>query len=831
MHSSVEPEDAAMEEYEKLGLFYLGKVKAADGAEGPLLLYDAKDLTTHALCVGMTGSGKTGLCLGLLEEAAIDGIPALVIDPKGDIGNLLLTFPELRAQDFRPWIDEAEAARKGMTADAFAAATAENWKQGLAGWGQDGTRIARLRAATDMAIYTPGSSAGLPLSVLRSFSAPAEAQREDADAMRERILSTVSGLLALLGIDADPLQSREHILLSNILDTEWRQGRDLGIADVIRAILSPPFTQLGVFDLESFYPEKERRALAMQLNNVLASPGFAAWMEGDPLDIGALLYTPEGLPRVAILSIAHLSDAERMFFVTIVLNELLGWMRRQSGTSSLRAMFYMDEIFGYFPPTANPPSKQPMLTLLKQARAFGVGCVLATQNPVDLDYKGLGNTGTWFIGRLQTERDKLRVLDGLEGATAAAGKAFDRATLDATLSGLGKRVFLMNNVHDDAPVLFETRWAMSYLRGPLTRDQIATLMATREVAETATSTIAGVTAGTVATSGDSAPAGTESVHTEAQVPGFQTGARPVLPGGMPERFLPPAEGDGAITWRPQLHTEARLHFVHARSGLDVWRERTLLVTIPDEGDPDWDRALQADALPLDQDEPAGISAAFAPLPSALGDGKRLRAWEKSFSAWLYEHEAATVYQCAELKAMSAPDEGEREFRIRLSEMLHERRDAEMEKLRERYLTKFSRVQERIRKAEQRVAREEAQYRDQGMAAAVDVGTTLLGALFGRRVSAASAVRRTASRVGRASGERGDIARARADLSASQQELLVLEDQFRVDAGGVQAMDAGSLAIEEIRVAPRKSDIAVAPLALAWTPWQTHADGTLAALWQ
>lgn len=820
-----------MQDYEKLGSFYLGKVKTSDGAEGPLLLYDAKDLTTHALCVGMTGSGKTGLCIGLLEEAAIDGIPALVIDPKGDIGNLLLTFPELRAQDFRPWIDESEAARKGLTADDFAATTAENWKNGLAGWGQDGKRIARLRAAADMAIYTPGSSAGLPLSVLRSFSAPPEAQRGDADAMRERILSTVSGLLALLGIDADPLQSREHILLSNILDTEWRQGRDLGIADVIRSILTPPFTQLGVFDLESFYPEKERRALAMQLNNVLASPGFAAWMEGEPLDIGALLYTPAGHPRVAILSIAHLSDAERMFFVTIVLNELLGWMRRQSGTSSLRALLYMDEIFGYFPPTANPPSKQPMLTLLKQARAFGVGCVLATQNPVDLDYKGLGNTGTWFIGRLQTERDKLRVLDGLEGASASAGKSFDRATLDATLSGLGKRVFLMNNVHDDAPVLFETRWAMSFLRGPLTRDQIATLMATREVAETATPAIDGVPTGTDDTFRDNASAGEVPTDIEVKATAFQTGARPVLPGGMPERFLPPAQGDGALTWRPQLLAETRLHFVHARSALDVWRERTLLVTIPDEGDPDWNMALRADALPLVQDEPTGSSAAFAPLPSALGDGKRLRTWEKSFSAWLYEHEAATVYQCAELKAMSTPDEGEREFRIRLSEMLHERRDAEMEKLRTKYLPKFGRVQERIRKAEQRVAREEAQFRDQGMAAAVDVGATLLGALFGRRVSAASAVRRSVSRVGRASSERGDIARAKADLSAAQQELLVLEDQFRVDAGGVQAMDAGMLSIEEIRVAPRKSDIDVAPLSLVWTPWRAREDGTLEALWE
>ncbi|MFA6235313.1 MAG: DUF87 domain-containing protein [Bacteroidota bacterium] len=506
-----------MQDFEKLGSFYLGKLKGEEGSTEPqLLLYDAKDLTTHALCVGMTGSGKTGLCIGLLEEAAIDNIPALVIDPKGDIGNLLLTFPELRAEDFRPWVDDAEAARKGVTPDAFAAMTAETWRKGLAAWGQDGARIARLRDAVDLAIYTPGSSAGLPISVLRSFSAPPPEQRADLDAMRDRILSTVSGILALIGIDADPIQSREHILLSNILDSAWREGRDLEIADVIRAILTPPFSQLGVFDLESFYPEKERRALAMQLNNVLASPGFAAWMQGEALDIGRLLYTAEGRPRVSILSIAHLSDAERMFFVTIVLNELVTWMRRQPGTSSLRAILYMDEIFGYFPPTANPPSKLPMLTLLKQARAFGVGCVLATQNPVDLDYKGLGNTGTWFIGRLQTERDKLRVLDGLEGASSAAGKSLDRANLDTIISGLGNRIFLMNNVHDDAPVLFETRWALSYLRGPLTRAQIEILMQEKK---RGTSTQAASGATVHATPAAAAPVSTSApVSTAAPVP-------------------------------------------------------------------------------------------------------------------------------------------------------------------------------------------------------------------------------------------------------------------------------------------------------------------------
>ena len=427
----------------------------------------------------MTGSGKTGLCIGLLEEALIDGIPAILIDPKGDLANLCLTFPDLRPEDFPPWVNEDDARRKGLDVAAYAAQQAELWRKGLAAWGQDGARIRRLRDAADVVIYTPGSTAGLPVSIVKSFAAPPAAVREDAEIFRERIGTTATSLLGLLGIEADPLQSREHILLARLLETAWREGRDLDLPGLIQQIQTPPVTKVGALDLDAFFPPKDRFALAMRLNNLLAAPGFDAWLEGEPLDVGALLHTAEGKPRVAIFSIAHLSDAERMFFVSLLLNETLGWMRAQSGTTSLRAIVYMDEIFGYFPPVANPPSKLPLLTLLKQARAFGVGVVLATQNPVDLDYKGLANTGTWFIGRLQTERDKARVLDGLEGVAAGSDQRFDRAAMEELLGGLGNRVFLLNNVHEDGPEVFETRWAMSYLRGPLTRTQIKQLMADR----------------------------------------------------------------------------------------------------------------------------------------------------------------------------------------------------------------------------------------------------------------------------------------------------------------------------------------------------------------
>lgn len=467
-----------MTDIENPSQFYLGRehdLTSNQTAEAPLL-YNSKDLTTHAVCVGMTGSGKTGLCVSLLEEAALDGVPAICIDPKGDLGNLLLGFPKLQPQDFRPWVDPSVADRQGITVDELAQQTATLWKNGLAEWGQQPERIERLNNSVERLIFTPGASHGLPMTVLKSFNAPPQELKDDIDAYRQRVASSVTGLLALLDIDADPIRSREHIFLSTLLTQAWDEGRNLDIRDFIREIQNPPLKKVGVMPLDDFFPEKKRTDLAMKMNNLLASPSFAGWMHGQPLDVQSLLFSPEGKPRHSIVSIAHLDDAQRMFFVTILLNEVLAWMRTQAGTSNLRALLYMDEVFGYFPPTANPPSKMPMLTLLKQARAFGLGCVLATQNPVDLDYKGLSNAGTWFLGRLQTERDKLRVIEGLEGASTEAGSSFDKQKMEATLAGIGSRVFLMNNVHDDSPRVFHTRWALSYLCGPLSRDQVRGLM-------------------------------------------------------------------------------------------------------------------------------------------------------------------------------------------------------------------------------------------------------------------------------------------------------------------------------------------------------------------
>src|SRR6478672_1871733 len=542
-----------MQDFERLGVFYLGRRYdlSTKKTTPDLVLYDSKDLVTHALCVGMTGSGKTGLGIAAIEEAAIDGVPVIVIDPKGDLTNLLLTFPNLRPDDFAPWINEDEARRAGKSPAEFAAAQADLWKHGLAEWGEDGARIQRFRDAAEFTLYTPGSTAGIPVSILTSLDRPASG---DPALWRERVPTVVSSVLALVGINAEPLKSREHILLSTILLSAWEAGESLDFASLIQRVQHPPFTHVGVMDTDAFFPPQDRFALAMSINALIASPGFEVWSEGEPLDVGAFFRTTAGKPRVSIFTLAHLDDGQRMFFVALLLNAIAGWMRTQTGTSSLRAMVYMDEIFGFFPPVANPPSKGPLLTLLKQGRAAGIGVVLATQNPVDLDYKGLSNIGTWWLGRLQTDRDKARVLDGLESASDSGG--LDRSEVDRLLSALTGRVFLMRNVHDDGLTIFQSRWALSYLRGPLGRDEIKKLTAGSK-----TSTASAATAST-SNSAQSTPA--QPVPAVAS-----SGARPVVPPGIAQYFSPDAAAAVSSPLRPVIYGAANVRFTDPKWRVDT----------------------------------------------------------------------------------------------------------------------------------------------------------------------------------------------------------------------------------------------------------------------
>jgi hypothetical protein len=797
-------------DYEKLGAFYLGREfdPAANALKDELVLYDSKDLTTHAVCVGMTGSGKTGLCLSLLEEAAIDGVPAICIDPKGDLGNLMLTFPDLAPADFAPWVDAGEAARKGLSPADFAAKTAANWKNGLAEWNQGPERIARLRAAADVAIYTPGAETGIPLSVLRSFTAPAPELLADAGALRDRVGSVVSGLLSLLGIEADPIGSREHILLANILEGAWRQGLSLDMTGLIQAVQKPAFDKLGAFDLETFFPAKERLKLAMQLNNLIASPGFATWMTGEPLDAQRLLFTPEGKPRISIISIAHLNDAERMFIVTLVLNEVIAWMRNQSGTSSLRAILYMDEIFGFFPPTANPPSKQPMLTLLKQARAFGLGCVLATQNPVDLDYKGLANCGTWFIGRLQTERDKLRVVEGLKSALSGAEDGTD---FEALMSNLTQRVFLMRNVHDDAPVLMKTRWALSYLRGPLTGPEIARVMSSRKAAASA-----------------SAPRAAHPAHPAQSSPAAAAG-RPAVGAGIPEYFLAATPGAGALLYKPMIAGFGKLHFVDARLALDEWQTASWLAPLDDgAGNASWEDGTRDPQLRTRLGASPAADAQFAELPGPALRAASYAGWAKALQSHLYETARADVFYSDAFKAASRPGESEGDFRARLGLAAREKRDAAVAELRKKFQARLLQLQDQIRRAEDKREREKAQLTQSRVQTAVNVGTTILGALFGRKAISASSVgragtaARSASRMG---NESQDVARAEENIEVLQQRLADLQRQVEAEVAQLEnALDPSTISLRGIEVPARKSDIAVGEVALVWAPWRKGADG-------
>ena len=814
------------EHYEKLGAFYLGREYDAE-AKAPkddLVMYDSKDLVTHGVVLGMTGSGKTGLCLAMLEEAAMDGVPVIAIDPKGDIGNLLLQFPNLSAEEFEPWVNADDARRKERSVTEHAASQAETWSKGLAEWGQGRERIAQLREKVDMAIYTPGSNAGLPVSILSSLNAPDTEVLADTELLAERIESTVSSLLGLMGVNADPVQSREHILLSNVVGHFWNQGQNLTLEVLVHAIQQPPLRKIGVMDIESFLPESKRADLAMKLNNLLASPGFSLWLEGEPLDIQRMFFTAEGKPRVSIFCIAHLSDSERMFFVSLLMNQLLGWMRRQSGTTSLRALFYMDEIFGYPPPTANPPSKKPMMTLLKQARAFGLGLLLGTQNPVDLDYKALSNIGTWFLGRLQTERDVERVLDGLQGAATGSGATFDRALLQKLLAGLGNRVFLMNNVHEDHPVLLQVRWVMSYLSGPLSRVHIQRLMdPLRPRVETKQEEAAG---GFAPPGAASAPAAER--HS----------IKPRLPEGVEEHFL---RSSGAVDadrllYVPAMLRSAAVGFEDAKKGISASRVVTLVNEIDLKGQRvNWDRFIELPRnLEVAKCESAPEpGAAFAGLPGAALKSATYSAIEKDFIDELYSGETLELFFCPLIQAYSNPGESEGDFKSRVQHKLREARDTAVEELRAKSAKSVKSLEAKVEKAMHKVETQKAQATSAKMSTLVRVGSSLLGALLGGRKGGLSsmATSTTVSGVSRAWQQSKDVDIAEAELARVKEDLAALAAEAEAAVENLKAQyEPEQLALETLRISPFKKNIKPLATGILWLPYE-ETRGELRPAWE
>ncbi len=810
------------EDYELLGKFYLGREYSLQekSLEDELVLYDSKDLVTHGVVLGMTGSGKTGLCIGLLEEAAMDNIPAIVIDPKGDIANLLLTFPELSGQNFRPWINEDDASKKGITPDEHAQAQADLWKKGLGEWGQSEERIRQFRDKVDLTVYTPGSNAGLPVSILSSLDVPEFEVLDDAEALAERIESTVSSLLSLVGVNADPIQSSEHILLSNIFSHAWRAGSGVTLESLITHIQVPPFDKIGVMDLDTVVPEKDRRSLAMKLNNLLASPGFATWLQGEPLDIKRMLHTEAGQPRISIFSIAHLSDSERMFFVSLLLNQMLGWMRSQSGTTSLRAMLYMDEIYGYLPPTAMPPSKKPLLTMLKQARAFGLGILLATQNPVDLDYKALSNIGTWWLGRLQTERDKARVLDGLEGAAAEGDKVFDRGRMEQLLAGLGSRVFLMNNVHDDGQTIFHVRWVMSYLRGPLARMQIKQLMDGKRASAAATQ-VSHAAAASPASSPSQSAAKPQTL-------------RPRLPKGADDYFIPVGAGTppDEVNYVPAILRIGEVRYSDPKKKINGVETVAILNHIDmDSGEPDWnvnaELPLNLTVSQLGREPIAGTS--FSNLPQSMIDSKFWSNLGKDLVDELYAQHSLTIYNSPLTGAYSKLGESEGDFRARLVHSAHELRDEKVAELQKKYQKKIEALEDRIEAAMDEVAEQKSQANRAKMDTAIRVGGTILGAIMGRSISRRSSS--AMSGASRAWKEGRDVARAEEKVIDLQGDLDILEQEAERELQELKdAMDPMKEELAEVVLTPYKKNCSAKSVGIVWMPYRVEDKPALGAAW-
>ncbi len=788
--------------YEKLGLLYLGRELDIAGA-GPSqhpLLFKNKDLTTHAVIIGMTGSGKTGLGIGLIEEAIMDNVPSIVIDPKGDMGNLLLTFPNCAPEDFAPWIDPGEAAKKEMTVDQYAAATAKSWQEGLASWGQGRERITALRAKTEMTIYTPGSSAGVPVSVLSSFRAPAAELLSDLDTLNSLVSSTATSLLALVDIAGDPLQSREHILLSSLLLHFWREGQDLAMEALIGGVVNPPFATIGVFPLDTFYPQPQRMALAMALNNILASPGFAAWTQGEPLDIQRLLYSDQGTPRTAIFSLAHLSEGERMFFVTMLLNQFVGWMRRQQGTASLKALLYMDEIYGYFPPIANPPAKKPMLLLLKQARAYGIGVVLATQNPVDLDYKGLANIGTWFVGRLQTSQDQDRVVTGIVGASD--GK-LDGTKVRKLLSAMKGRQFLLNSAHLDDPLLFETRWVMSYLKGPISQDDIKKLMAGNK------RTIAAVTP-------------VAQPQTSRSSPGLPEagGLPPVVGQGIEQRYHLQSGNSEAVHLEPWLAASASVRFSNASRNIEVVREVRLRLFLDETWQrPDW-RLAETTPFALDDcraDPPRG--GGYSPLPPLIAGHRDFKDYTRAFTDYLYQNSRLELNRVKGTDFESRPDENPGDFKVRFSDHLRGEKDQAVEMLRAKYQVRQAGLAQKLNRAEDRLNKEQVDVQAKTADSLVSFGVAVVGAFFGRKALSAANLGRAATgirSVGRVVKEKSDVQRAQeeiVEIQAAIEELAAEIEQKALELA--DGFDPQRYEVETFTISPRRSDIFDLRMVLLW----------------
>lgn len=779
-------------DYEKLKLFYIGKEKIDDNFVP--LVYKNKDLLTHAAIIGMTGSGKTGLGISLLEEAAIDNIPSIIIDPKGDMTNLLLTFPSLQGSDFEPWIEEQDASNNGLSVKEFAQNTANLWKNGLERDFQNASRIEKLKNCADFTIYTPGSDAGVQISILSSFKAPNKEVIEDNDLLVSLVNSTVSSILSLIEEKSDTT-SKESILISSIFMNYFKENKDLTLEELITLIVTPPFSKIGVFDLETFFAQSERLKLALKLNNIIANPSFKTWIEGETLDISNLLYDETGKAKVSIFSIAHLNDSQRMFFVTLLLNQMVAWMRRQEGTTSLKALLYMDEIFGYFPPNSNPPSKQPMLTLLKQARSFGIGIILSTQNPVDIDYKGLANIGTWFIGRLQTKQDKEKVIDGLSSANEGN---LNKDEVMNLISNLEKRNFILKNINEDGIKIFETRWALSYLKGPISKDGIKKLMSEKKKQNIPTQKVENENQ-------------TTQINIEKGIP------KPIITSNLTEKYLYSSQ-NSAYYLQPYLICSCDVHYIDAPKNID-FEEKISYKIYLDENMKNIDFEEKEELGNNSFEEKEKPNSFYYELPSFVQKEKDLKIIEKDFTDYIYRNSKLTLYKNEFLKITSKQTESLNDFKIRLQDRLNEKIDLEVEKLKVKFVKENDSIETKLSKLYEKLQKEEIQATSTTTDTIISIGTSLLGAFFGNSVINKTNIGKVATGAKGASKilkERNDVKQVENEILELQQQKEALKTLLENEIEKINlANQSSNFPIEEIFIKPKRSDIYNTKLALLW----------------
>ena len=779
-------------DYEKLKLFYIGKEKI-DGQITPLV-YQNKDLLTHAAIIGMTGSGKTGLGVTLLEEAAIDAIPSIIIDPKGDMTNLLLNFPELNPSDFEPWLDDSEVSNSGGTKEELAIKVSNSYKEGIQRDFQDLSRVKKLKDSADFTIYTPGSSAGVQVSILSSFKAPTIEILEDMELFSNIINSTVHSILSLIDNKSDET-SKESILLASIFTNYFKEQKDLTLEELITLIVTPPFSKIGVFDLETFFPQSDRLKFALKINTIIASPSFSSWLEGESLDISKMLYSQSGKAKVNIFSIAHLNDSQRMFFVTILLNQILAWMRRQEGTTSLKALLYMDEIFGYFPPQANPPSKQPMLTLLKQARSFGIGVILSTQNPVDIDYKGLSNIGTWFIGRLQTKQDIEKVIDGL---SSASEKGLNKQELSLALGTLAKRNFIMKNINEERIKTFETRWALSYLKGPLSKDAIKKLMENKK---------------------NNSPKNLEEKKSEVNEPFIDVSkgkSKPVIVSSIKEKYSYSSQNN-AYYMQGYLLFSCSVHYLYTLKNVDL-KENINFKIYLDEKATEINFDEKEDVLIYSFDEKEKTNSFYYELPSFIQNEKELKLLERDFADYVYRNFKLTLYKNDTLKISSKQYESLDDFKIRIQDRLNEQIDEKIENLKQKFEKENTLLEQKISKLFEKLEKEEQDAASATTNSIISIGTSILGAFFGKSSKTAiiSKVATSSRGVSRALKERSDIKSVQSEIDALQSLQDGLEEKLKIEIEKINdEFNISKYTIEEFFIKPKRTDIYDIKIELLW----------------